>query len=130
MMQWAVESETSTRNPPLPWVFFIAQATLLAGACWAQVIPGDVGRALTAVCLLGVVGVGVRWVYSRSGYGIVRPDARQSAPYVLTMCVLVGVPAVLAIGLEQPWLWFVAGALAAATTIDMGRRYRARFGSV
>ncbi|QRY64227.1 hypothetical protein JVX90_08665 [Gordonia sp. PDNC005] len=128
MMQWAAESERSTRNPPLPWAFFVLQATLLAAACWAQVLPRDIGRAATAVCLIGVVGVGIRWVYARSGYGFVRPDARQSGPYVLAMCVLAGTPAVLAVGLEQPWLWFVAGGLAALTTLDMGRRYRARFG--
>ncbi|WP_353109851.1 hypothetical protein [Gordonia sp. (in: high G+C Gram-positive bacteria)] len=128
MIQWALESEKSTRNPPLPWVFFVVQATLLTVACWAQVLPHDIGKAVTVVCLVGVVGVGIRWVYARPGYGYVQPDARQSAPYVVAMCVLAGTPAALAIGFERPWLWLVAGALAGATTLDMGRRYRARFG--
>ncbi|MFT4395510.1 hypothetical protein ACLTEW_11310 [Gordonia lacunae] len=124
LLDEAQGAEAATRNPPLPRRFFVAQAALLTAVCWAQPLPEGPSQAITVVGLIAVVAVGVRWVYARPGYGVVAPDVGASLPYVAAMGAFVGVPAVLAIGLEIPWLWFVAGVAAGATTLDMGRRYR------
>jgi hypothetical protein len=124
LLDAAEEAEERTRNPPLPRAFFIAQAALLAAICCAQMLPVGPSRVVTIVGLIAVVGLGMRWVFTRPGYGAVWPDGRGAFPYMVAMLVLVGVPAVLAVGLAASWLWLVAGALAAATTLEMGRRYR------
>ena len=124
MLSESLQAEISTRNPPLPWSYFIAQAALLTAVCCAQAFPGGPSRVLTAVGLIAVVAIGVRYVYARPGYGLVMPDVRRSTPYVAAMCAFAGLPALLAIGLEIPWLWLVAGVIAGATTLEMGRRYR------
>ncbi len=124
MLSESLQAEISTRNPPLPWSYFIAQAALLTAVCCAQAFPGGPSRVLTAAGLIAVVAIGVRYVYARPGYGLVMPDVRRSTPYVAAMCAFAGLPALLAIGLEIPWLWLVAGVIAGATTLEMGRRYR------
>lgn len=128
MLEAARQAETETRNPPLPWGFFITQAVLLAVICSAQMLPLGPSRVVTILGLVGVVGVGMRTVFTRPGYGVVWPDGRAAFPYMITMMILAGVPAVLAVGLEVSWLWLVAGALAGVTTLEMGRRYRKAFG--
>lgn len=85
---------------------------------------------LFPVWKLAVVAVGMRAVFTRPGYGIVWPDGPAAFPYMATMFVLVGVPAVLAVGLEAPWLWPIAGMLAGVMTLEMGRRYRKMFARV
>lgn len=55
-------------------------------------------------------------------------DGRAAFPYLVAMLVLVGLPAVLAVGFDVSWLWLVAAVLAAVTTMEMGRRYRKVFG--
>lgn len=129
MLDAAEDAEGGTRNPPLPWAFFIAQAMLLAVICSAQMLPVSLSRVVTIVGLVAVVGIGMRWVFTRPGYGVVWPDGRATFPYMVAMFVLVGLPAVLAVGLGMSWLWLVAGAFAAATTLEMGRRYRKVVGS-
>jgi hypothetical protein len=83
---------------------------------------------VTILGLVAVVGVGMRMVFTRPGYGVVWPDGRAVFPYMIAMMILVGVPAVLAVSLEVSWLWLVAGALAGVTTLEMGRRYRKVYG--
>ena len=124
LLDEALRAEADTRNPPLPWGFFITQAVLLAVICSAQVLPLGPSRVVTVLGLVAVVGVGMRMVFTRPGYGIVWPDGQATFPYMIAMLVLVGVPAVLAVGLEASWLWLVAGVLAGVTTLEMGRRYR------
>jgi len=124
MLESAREAEDETRNPPLPWVFFVTQAVLLTAISSAQMLPVGVSRVITILGLVAVVGVGMRAVFARPGYGFVWPDARATFPYMMAMMILVGVPAVIAVSLEVSWLWLVAGALAGLTTLDMGRRYR------
>lgn len=85
-------------------------------------------RLVTILGLVAVVGIGMRAVFTRPGYGVVWPDGRAAFPYLVAMLILVGLPAALALGLEVPWLWLVAAALAAVTTLEMGRRYRKAFG--
>lgn len=128
MLDAARQAEAETHNPPLPWTFFIAQAALLTVICAAQTLPPNPSRVVTILGFVAVVGIGMRAVFTRPGYGVVWPDGRAAFPYLIAMLVLVGVPAVLAVGLEASWLWFVAGALAGVTTLEMGRRYRKAFG--
>lgn len=130
MLETARQAETETRNPPLPWVFFITQAVLLAVICSAQMLPLGPSRVVTILGLVAVVSVGMRAVFTRPGYGVVWPDGRAAFPYMIAMLILAGVPAVLAVGLEMSWLWPLAGALAGVTTLEMGRRYRKAFGRV
>lgn len=129
MLEAVRAAEDQTRNPPLPWAFFVLQAALLAAVCGAQTLPAGPARVVTIVGLVAIAGVGMRWVFARPGYGVVWPDGRAGFPYLVAMLVLAGVPAVLAVGFEMPRLWLVAGACAAATTLEMGRRYRKAFGS-
>lgn len=124
MLEEARRAEAETRNPPLPWWFFITQAVLLAVICSAQMLPLGPSRVVTILGLVAVVGVGMRMVFTRPGYGVVWPDGKATFPYMIAMMILVGVPAVLAVGLGVSWLWLVAGALAGVTTLEMGRRYR------
>jgi hypothetical protein len=124
MLEEARRAEAETRNPPLPWWFFITQAVLLAVICSAQMLPLGPSRVVTILGLVAVVGVGMRMVFTRPGYGVVWPDGKATFPYMIAMMILVGVPAVLAVGLEVSWLWLVAGVLAGVTTLEMGRRYR------
>ncbi|KAA9132950.1 hypothetical protein [Microbacterium caowuchunii] len=127
MLEAARRAEAETRNPPLPWGFFITQAVLLAAICSAQLLPLGASRVVTILGLVAVVGVGMRMVFTRPGYGVVWPDGRAAFPYMIAMMILVGVPAALAVGLEVSWLWLVAAALAGVTTLEMGRRYRKAF---
>lgn len=121
----AAEAEAqATRNPPLPWIFFVIQAALLAGICAAQMLPPPAAKGVAIVGMLAVVGVGIRWVFYRPGYGVVLPDSTDAVPYLISMVIVVGIPAGLALGLDQPWIWLIAGVCAAATTLEMGRRYR------
>jgi hypothetical protein len=124
MLEEARRAEAETQNPPLPWWFFITQAVLLAVICSAQMLPLGPSRVVTILGLVAVVGVGMRMVFTRPGYGVVWPDGKATFPYMIAMMILVGVPAVLAVGLEVSWLWLVAGVLAGVTTLEMGRRYR------
>lgn len=130
LLHAASEAEEATRNPPLPWTFFIAQAALLAAICSAQMLPASASGVITIVGLVAVIGIGMRWVFTRPGYGVVWPDGQGAFPYMMAMVVLVGVPAVFAVGFAVTWLWPVAGVLAAATTLEMGRRYRKTVGRV
>lgn len=130
MLEAARQAESQTRNPPLPWMFFVVQAVLFALVCCAQMFPLGPSRVVTVLGLVAVVGVGMRAVFTRPGYGVVWPDGRATFPYLVAMSILVGVPAVLAIGLEFSWLWLVGAALAAVATLEMGRRYRKVFGRV
>lgn len=124
MLDGARRAEAETRNPPLPWGFFLTQAVLLAVICSAQMLPLGPSRVVTILGVVAVVGVGMRSVFTRPGYGVVWPDGRAALPYMIAMMILVGVPAVLAVSLEVSWLWLVAGVLAGVTTLEMGRRYR------
>jgi hypothetical protein len=128
MLEEARRAEAETRNPPLPWWFFVTQAALLTAICSAQMLPLGPSRVVTILGLVAVVGVGMRMVFTRPGYGVVWPDGRAVFPYMIAMMILVGVPAVLAVSLEVSWLWLVAGALAGVTTLEMGRRYRKVYG--
>lgn len=124
MLHAAKEAEEQTRNPPLPWRFFIAQAVLVTVICWAQILPINPARVVTAVGFIAIAGVGMRWVFTRPGYGIVWPDGPAAFPFMMALLVSVGVPAVLAIGFGASLLWFIAGISGGATTLEMGRRYR------
>ena len=124
MLDAARQAEQQTHNPPLRWSFFITQALLLAVICSAQILPGTPSRLVTILGLVAVVAIGMRAVFARPGYGFSWPDGISLFPYMVAMFALVGIPAVLAIALEMSWLWLIAAALAAATTIEMGRRYR------
>jgi len=128
MLSAAEEAESRTRNPPLRWGFFIAQATLLALVCGAQMLPAGPSRAVTVVGLLAIVGIGMRWVFVRPGYGMVAPDMWGASGYLAVMLVGVGVPALLALEFGLSWMWLVAGAVAAGATLEMGRRYRRAVG--
>ena len=130
MLAAAEGAEDGTRNPALPWTFFIAQAVLVAGVCAAQMLPASPSRAVTIVGLIAIVGVGMRKVFARPGYGVVWPDGRGVFPYMVALFVVVGIPAVLALGFDLPWLWLVAGFLAGATTLELGCRYRRVVGRV
>jgi NAD/NADP transhydrogenase beta subunit len=127
ILESARQAETETRNPPLPRLFFITQAALLALIATAQMLPESPSRVITILGLVAVAGVGMRAVFARPGYGFIWPDGRATFPYMIAMLILVGVPAVAAVGLEVSWLWLVAGALAGLTTLEMGRRYRRAF---
>lgn len=124
MLNLADTAESETKNPPLSWAFFVTQAVLAAGICVAQMLPPEFSRVLTIVGLAAIVGVGVRTVFYRPGYGVVWPDGSASFPYMAALFVLVGVPAVLALGFELSWLWLVAATGAALATLWMGRQYR------
>lgn len=124
MLNLAAAAESETKNPPLSWAFFVTQALLLAGTCAAQMLPQEFSRILTIVGLAAVLGVGVRAVFYRPGYGVVWPDGAASFPYMVTMFVVVGVPAILALSFDLNWLWLVAAAGAALVTLGMGRQYR------
>lgn len=130
MLAAAREAEEGTKNPPLRWSFFIAQAALLAAICAAQLLPIGPARAITILGLIAVVAIGVRSVFARPGYGLVWPDGPGAFPYMVAMFVVVGVPALLAVALELPWLWLVAALCAAVATLEMGRRYRKAVGRV
>lgn len=128
MLEDARRAEEETRNPPLPWWFFITQAVLLAAISSAQMLALGPSRVVTILGLVAVVGVGMRMVFTRPGYGVVWPDGQAVFPYMIAMMILVGVPAVLAVSLEISWLWIIAGVLAGVATLEMGRRYRKAFG--
>ena len=130
MLQVAEEAEDATRNPPLSWVFFIIQAVLVAVICCAQVLPGRASVVVSIVGFVVLVGVGMRWVFLRPGYGIVGLDGAGAFPFMMAAFVTVGIPAVFAIGFDLSWLWLVAGALAGAIVLEMGRRYRRAVGRV
>ncbi|WP_320064454.1 hypothetical protein [Micromonospora sp. RTGN7] len=124
MLDAAEAAEHATINPPLTWTYFVIQAVLLAVVCAAQMLPAAAARGVALVGIVAVVAVGIRWVFYRSGYGVVLPDGTGAYPYLIAMIITVGIPAGLALGFEQPWIWLVAAVCAAATTLDMGRRYR------
>lgn len=125
MLDAANQEEQATRNPPLSWCFFIVQALALAAVFVAQVFSVPWWTGIATLGIVTVLAVGVRFVFYRPGYGFVAPDDGAGAfPYLLVLFVGVGVPAVLAIGLEVRWLWLIAGALAALATLELGRRYR------
>ena len=128
MLDTANREEQATKNPPLPRWFFIVQALALAVALMAQALPMPYSAGITALGIVTVIAVGVRSVYYRPGYGFVAPDGPSAFPYLITVLVGAGVPAVLAVSLETGWPWLVAGGLAAAATLDMGRRYRKAVG--
>lgn len=130
MLAAAGEAEDGTRNPALPWGFFVAQAVLVAVICAAQMLPSGPSRLVTIIGLIAVVGIGMRRVFARPGYGVVWPDGRGLFPYMVALFILVGVPAVFAMGFGLPWLWLVAGLFAGVTTLEMGRRYRGVVGRV
>lgn len=124
MLDVANQEEETTRNPPLSWWFFIAQAVALAAVFGAQVFPVPWSVGIVALGFVSILVVGVRFVFFRPGYGFVAPDGPGAFPYAIALMVGVGVPAVFAIGLEVWWLWLVAGGLAAVVTLELGRRYR------
>lgn len=124
MLDAANQEEQATRNPPLSWWFFIVQAVALAAVFVAQVFPVPWSEGIATVGIVTILVVGVRFVFFRPGYGFVAPDGPGAFPYLIALLVGVGVPAVLAIGLEVWWLWLVAGGLAAVATLELGRRYR------
>ena len=128
MLDAANQEERATRNPPLSWWFFVVQAIALAVVCVAQVFPVPWSTGIAALGIVTVFAMGVRFVFYRPGYGFVAPDGEGAFPYMLVLLVGVGVPAILATGLEVRWLWLVAGALAALATLEMGRRYRKPMG--
>lgn len=128
MLEAAQQAESETRNPPLSWWFFTTQASLLAVICSAQMLPARPSQVITILGLLAVLAVGMRFVFTRPGYGVVWPDGLAVFPYMAAMFLLVGTPAVLAVGLELSWLWLIAGVLAGMTTLEMGRRYRKAVG--
>lgn len=128
MLAAAGDAEEGTRNPTLPWAFFIAQAALLSGICAAQILPASPSRLVTIFGLIVVVVIGMRNVFARPGYGVVWPDGNGIFPYMVAMFVLVGIPAVFAVGFGLSWLWLVAGFFAGAATLEMGRRYRSVVG--
>lgn len=128
MLDAAQQAEQQTKNPPLPWVFFILQAVLLAGICAAQLLPVNAARTVTIIGVLAIVAVGTRWVFYRPGYGAVMPDMPGAFPYLLAMLIAVGVPAILAMELGLVWMWLIAALLAALITLEMGRRYRRAVG--
>ncbi|MDO5500535.1 MAG: hypothetical protein Q4F67_12740 [Propionibacteriaceae bacterium] len=124
MLDAADQEEQATRNPPLPWRFFIAQAVALAAIFAAQAFPVPWSTGIATLGIISILVVGVRFVYFRPGYGFVAPDGLGAFPYLLALFVGVGVPATLAIGLGVRWWWLAAGAMAAVVTLEMGRRYR------
>lgn len=128
MLDAAGNAEDRTRNPILPWAFFIAQAVLLAGICAAQLLPASPSRLVTIFGLIAVVAIGMRNVFARPGYGVVWPDGKGIFPYMVALFVLVGIPAVFAVGFGLSWLWLGAGFFAGAATLEMGRRYRSVVG--
>lgn len=130
MLASAEHAEERTRNPTLPWAFFIAQAVLLAGICAAQILPASPSKVVTIFGLIVVVVIGMRNVFARPGYGVVWPDGNGIFPYMVAMFALVGIPAVFAVGSGFSWLWLIAGFFAGATTLEMGRRYRRIVGRV
>lgn len=128
MLEAAHDAETETRNPPLTWGFFATQAALLAAVCSAQMLPLGLSSAATILGLVAVAAVGMRAVFTRPGYGVVWPDGKSTFPYMIALFLLVGVPAMLAVGFGVSWIWLVAGVFAAVATLEMGRRYRKAFG--
>ncbi|GAA3942226.1 hypothetical protein GCM10022383_20100 [Microbacterium soli] len=124
MLDAANREEQETRNPPLPRWFFVVQALALAVALAGQALPLPWSAVVTALGIVTVVAVGVRQVFHRRGYGLVGLDGPGSFPYMISLLIGVGVLVILAISLELPWLWLIAGADAAVTTLEMGRRYR------
>lgn len=117
-------AEAQTKNPPLGWGFFITQATLLAVICFAQALPSNGARVVSLLSVITIVAVGSPFVFARSGYGFVWPDGYATFPYFLTLALVVGVPAIFALSFDISALWFVAGTLAAAVTLEMGRKYQ------
>jgi hypothetical protein len=124
LLDTAVAEERATRNPDLPWAFFMIQATSLAVICAAQMLPPSTARGVTLIGIVVIVAVGVRFVFYRPRYGVVLPDGAGAFPYTVAMIVTVGVPAGFAIALDQPWLWLIAAVCAAARTLNMGHQYR------
>ncbi|WP_157374591.1 hypothetical protein [Haematomicrobium sanguinis] len=124
MLEVARRAESETRNPQLPWTFFVTQAVLLAAVCVAQLLPGTAAILVTILGLISLMAVGAWSVFARKGYGFVWPDGYAAFPFILAMLILVGIPAIVAIGLHVQWLWLVAGAFALMATLEMGRRYR------
>ncbi|KNC19826.1 hypothetical protein AC792_04055 [Arthrobacter sp. RIT-PI-e] len=129
MLEVAEGAETATRNPPLSRAFFITQATLITVICWAQMLPTSPSRVVTIIGFLALVGVGMRWVFLRPGYGMVGLDGQGAFPYMVSMIAAVGLPAALAVALDATWLWLPAGVLGGVVTFEMGHRYRREVGS-
>lgn len=128
MLAAAQGEEAATRNPPLPASFFTIQACLIALICAAQALDSGVGRGLSALGVMGVFGMGLRFVFMRPGYGWVAPDGRDSFGFMLALLLLVAGPGIAAEALDVPALWLAAAVLGAAATVVMGRRYRKEFG--
>ncbi|WP_277246013.1 hypothetical protein [Micrococcus terreus] len=129
ILDMANEESQRTANPQLPWRFFVAMAVLLAGVCAAQVLVGSASLVMTILGLLLIVALGARYVFYRPGYGVVWPDGPSVFPFLMAGFMVVGVPAVLAIGFNLDWLWLVSAVGAASATLIMGGRYRKAVGS-
>lgn len=124
ILDMASEESQRTANPPLPWRFFVAMAVLLATVCAAQALEGSASLIITILGLLFIVVLGVRHVFYRSGYGVVWPDGPSVFPYLAASFIVIGVPAVLAVGFAMNWLWLVSAVGAASATLVMGGKYR------
>ncbi|AJT41121.1 hypothetical protein [Psychromicrobium lacuslunae] len=129
LLNLAKGEESATKNPQLSWWFFIVQAVALAMIFIAQVFPAPFSSGVAILGILVALILGIRNVFYRRGYGVVGLDGDAAFPYLLIMLVLAGIPAVLAIGFEEWWLWLVAGVLAGLVTLEMGRRYRKATGN-
>lgn len=124
LLNLAEGEEHATKNPPLSWWFFIAQAVALAVILIAQVFPAPFSGGVAVLGVLVALTLGIRSVFYRRGYGVVGLDGTAAFPYLLLILLVAGIPAALAIGFELWWLWLVAGVLAGLVTLEMGRRYR------
>lgn len=124
MLDMARTEAQKTANPPLPWMFFIAMAILLAIICAAQVLGGSAALVVTILGMLLVAALGIRFVFYRPGYGVVWPDGLSVYPYLIAGFIVVGIPAVLAAGTGIRGLWLISAVGAAGATLIMGSRYR------
>lgn len=124
MLDLANKESQQTANPPLSWFFFVAQAGLLAVMCGAQVLDDSASRIITILGLILVVALGIRNVFYRPGYGVVWPDGPSAFPYMIAGFIVIGIPAILALGFETDWMWLVSAVAAAGVTLAMGSRYR------
>lgn len=124
MLEQADYEATVTANPPLSWGYFIVVALALAVACAAQVFDPPFSIIITVAALAFVVFMGIRHVFYRRGYGIVWPDGVSGFPYLIACFIVVGIPAVCAIGFGVSWPWLIAAAGIAIATLVMGAKYR------
>jgi hypothetical protein len=120
--------EDAVRYPPLPRWFFLAQATLTACICLAQLLPPSDSRSATfAVAVAAIVLGGRYWLFRDQVRGV-SPSVPDMLPFLAAALGIVLGCLVIAETTGAWWVWIAGAVLTAGLVLATGRAYRKAYG--